>query len=150
MKTILEKSRYLALIGIIPLLVASVAAFVWGLVQTVQVVILGFSTLGMDKALILGFLLIVDIFLVAITLLIFAISLYELFIGEIDTPRWMVANSLNDLKVKLSSMMVLVLGIKFLEIFMKGGNAQDMFWLTLAVALVSGALIAFGYFGNKE
>ncbi len=150
MKTILEKSRYLALIGIIPLLVASVAAFVWGLVQTVQVVILGFSSLGMDKALILGFLLIVDIFLVAITLLIFAISLYELFIGEINTPRWMVADSLNDLKVKLSSMMVLVLGIKFLEIFMKGGNAQDMFWLALAVALVSAVLIAFGYFGRKE
>jgi uncharacterized membrane protein YqhA len=150
LKTILEKSRYLALIGIIPLLVASVAAFIWGLVQTVQVVILGFSSLGMDKALILGFLLIVDIFLVAITLLIFAISLYELFIGEISTPRWMVANSLNDLKVKLSSMMILVLGIKFLEIFMKGGNAQDMFWLALAVALVSGVLIAFGYFGKKE
>ena len=150
MKTILEKSRYLALIGIIPLLVASVAAFIWGLVQTVQVVILGFSTLGMDKALILGFLLIVDIFLIAITLLIFAISLYELFIGEINTPRWMVADSLNDLKTKLSSMMILVLAIKFLEIFMKGGNAQDMFWLGLAVALVSGVLIAFGYFGKKE
>lgn len=150
MKPILEKSRYLAMIGILPLLVASVAAFIWGLVQTVQVVILGFSSLGMDKALILGFLLIVDIFLVAITLLIFAISLYELFIGEINMPRWMVADSLNDLKVKLSSMMVLVLGIKFLEIFMKGGNAQDMFWLALAVALVSGVLIAFGYFGKKE
>ena len=149
MKTILEKSRYLALIGIIPLLVASVTAFIWGLMQTVQVVILGFSTLGMDRALILGFLLIVDIFLVAITLLIFAISLYELFIGEINTPRWMVANSLNDLKTKLSSMMILVLGIKFLEIFMKGGNAQDMFWLGLSVALVSGTLIAFGYFGHK-
>jgi uncharacterized membrane protein YqhA len=149
LKTILEKSRYLALIGIIPLLIASVAAFAWGLMQTVQVVILGFSSLGTDKSLILGFLLIVDIFLVAITLLIFAISLYELFIEEINTPRWMVADSLNDLKVKLSSMMVLVLGIKFLEIFMKGGNAQDMFWLGLTVALVSGALIAFGYFGNK-
>ncbi len=150
MKTILEKSRYLALIGIIPLLVASVAAFAWGLVQTVQVVVLGFASLGTDKALILGFLLIVDIFLIATTLLIFTISLYELFIGEISTPRWMVANSLNDLKVKLSSMMVLVLAIKFLEIFMKGGNAQDMFWMGLAVALVSAVLIAFGYFGKKE
>jgi uncharacterized membrane protein YqhA len=150
LKTILEKSRYLALIGVIPLLAASVAAFIWGLVQTVQVVILGFSTLGMDKTLILGFLLIVDIFLVAITLLIFAISLYELFIEEISTPRWMVANSLNDLKAKLSSMMILVLGIKFVEIFMKGGNAQDMFWLAMAVALVSGVLIAFGYFGKKD
>jgi uncharacterized protein (TIGR00645 family) len=150
LKTILEKSRYLALIGIIPLLVASVAAFAWGLVQTVQVVVLGFASLGTDKALILGFLLIVDIFLIATTLLIFTISLYELFIGEISTPRWMVANSLNDLKVKLSSMMVLVLAIKFLEIFMKGGNAQDMFWMGLAVALVSAVLIAFGYFGKKE
>jgi hypothetical protein len=47
-------------------------------------------------------------------------------------------------------MMILVLGIKFVEIFMKGGNAQDMFWLAMAVALVSGVLIAFGYFGKKD
>ena len=150
MKTILEKSRYLALVGIIPMLIASVAAFAWGLMQTVQVVVLGFTSLGMDKALVLGFLLIVDIFLIATTLLIFTISLYELFIGEINAPEWMIAHSLNDLKVKLSSMMVLVMTIKFLEIFMKGGNAQDMFWLGLAVALVSSVLIAFGYFGKKE
>ena len=150
MKTVLEKSRYLALIGIIPLLIASVAAFAWALLQTVQVVVVGFSTLGADKALILGFLLIVDIILIATTLLIFAISLYELFIGDINTPAWMTAQSLNDLKVKLSSMMVLVMAIKFLELLMKGGNAQDMFWMGLAVALVSGVLIAFGYFGKKE
>ena len=150
MRTILEKSRYLALIGIIPLLVASVAAFAWGLLQTVQVVVLGFSSLGTDKALILGFLLIVDIFLIATTLLIFTISLYELFIGEINAPEWMLAHSLNDLKVKLSSMMILVMAIKFLEIFMKGGNSQDIFWMGLSVALVSSVLIAFGYFGKKE
>ncbi len=150
MKTILEKSRYLALIGIIPLLVASVAAFAWGLMQTIQVVVLVISTLGADKNIILGFLYIVDIFLIATTLLIFTVSLYELFIGDINTPEWMTAHSLNDLKIKLSSMVVLVMGIKFLEIFMKGGNAQDMVWMGLAVSLVSGVLIAFGYFGRKE
>ena len=150
MKPILEKSRYLALIGIIPMLVASVAAFAWGLMQTVQVVVLGFTSLGMDKALVLGFLLIVDIFLIATTLLIFTVSLYELFIEEIDAPEWMIAHSLNDLKVKLSSMMVLVMAIKFLETMMKGGNAQDLFWMGLAVTLVSGVLIAFGYYGKKE
>ena len=150
MKTILEKSRYLVLIGIIPLLVASVAAFVWGLLQTVQVVVLVISTLGADKSILLGFLLIVDIFLIATTLLIFTVSLYELFIDDIDAPEWMTAHSLNDLKVKLSSMVVLVMAIKFLEIFMKGGNAQDIVWMGLAVALVSSALIAFGYFGKRE
>jgi uncharacterized membrane protein YqhA len=150
LKTILEKSRYLALIGIIPMLVASLAAFAWGLVQTMQVVVLGFTSLGTDKGLVLGFLLIVVIFLIATTLLIFTISLYELFIGEIDAPEWMIAHSLNDLKIKLSSMMVLVMAIKFLETLMKGGNAQDLFWMGLAVAVVSAVLIAFGYFGRKE
>jgi hypothetical protein len=33
---------------------------------------------------------------------------------------------------------------------MKGGNAQDIFWMGLSVALVSSVLIAFGYFGKKE
>jgi uncharacterized membrane protein YqhA len=138
------------LIGIIPLLIAAAAAFAWGMLQTVQVTILVFTSLGMDKAITLGFIKIIDIFLIATALLMFTVSLYKLFIGEINAPEWMLASNLYELKGKLSSMVVLVMAVKFLELFMQGLDATELVLRGLAVTLVSAVLIAFGYFGKKN
>jgi uncharacterized membrane protein YqhA len=150
LKTILEKSRYLAFIGVVPLLVASVAAFVWGLLQTFQIVMLVISSLGTDEGITVGFIKIIDIFLIATATLIFTLSLYRLFIGEINAPQWMLAEDLYELKGKLSSMVVLVMAVKFLEYFMEVKDSSELLLRGIAVALVSAVLIAFGYFGKKD
>jgi uncharacterized membrane protein YqhA len=150
LKSILEKSRYLAFIGILPLLIASLAAFVWGMLQTFQVVTLLISSLGGDKDITVGFIKILDIFLIATAMLLFTVSLYKLFIGEISAPPWMLASDLYELKGKLSSMVVLVMAVKFLELFMQNGDAIEFALRGLAVALVSAVLIAFGHFGKKN
>lgn len=46
MKTLLEQSKYLVLIGVIASLVACVAAFGWGMVKTVNVIGNLINTLG--------------------------------------------------------------------------------------------------------
>lgn len=150
MKTILERSRYLAFIGVVSLLVASIAAFAWGTLKTFQVIMLVISSLGSDKAITIGFIEIVDSFLIATAILIFTVSLYELFIGEINAPEWMLAHNLYDLKGKLSSMIVLVMAVKFLETFMQGKDAKELLFKGIAVTLVSAMLIAFGYFGKRD
>jgi uncharacterized membrane protein YqhA len=150
MKTILERSRYLAFIGVLSLLVASIAAFLWGAFKTFSVVMLVISSLGSDKGITIGFIEIVDSFLIATAILMFTVSLYELFIGEINAPEWMLAHNLYELKGKLSSMIVLVMAVKFLEMFMQGGDAQALLFKSIAVTLVSAVLIAFGYFGKKD
>lgn len=150
MKTILERSRYLAFIGITSLLVASIAAFAWGALKTVQVIALVISSLGVDKKITVGFIEIVDSFLIATTILIFMLSLYELFIDKINVPDWMLAHNLYELKNKLSSMIVLVLAGKFLERFLEAKDASELVFTALATTLVSAVLIAFGYFGKKD
>jgi uncharacterized membrane protein YqhA len=150
LKPILEKSRYLAFIGIIPLLAASVTAFLWGLLQTIQIVMLVISSLGTDEGITVGFIKIVDIFLIATAILIFTLSLYRLFIGEIDAPEWMLAENLYELKGKLSSMVVLVMAVKFLEYFVEIKDPNELLFRGIAVTLVSAMLIAFGYFGRKN
>jgi uncharacterized membrane protein YqhA len=150
LKTILERSRYLAFIGIVPLLLASLAAFVWGMLQTFEVVLLVITSLGGDKSITVGFIKIVDIFLIATALLIFTASLYKLFIGNIDIPEWMLAEDLYELKGKLSSMVVLVMAVKFLELFMQNLDANELLLRAIAVTLVSAVLIAFGYFGKRN
>jgi uncharacterized membrane protein YqhA len=150
MKMILEKSRYLAIVGVISLLLASVAAFAWGALKTFHVVRLVIESLGADAGITVEFIEIVDSFLIATAILIFTVSLYELFIGDIDVPEWMLAHNLYELKAKLSSMIVLVMAVKFLQKLLDTKDANDLLLRGLATAVVSAVLIAFGYFGKKD
>jgi uncharacterized membrane protein YqhA len=150
MKYILERSKYLALIGVIALLFAAVAAFAWGTLKTVDTILLVLSSMGRDKAITVELIEIVDSFLIATALLIFAVSLYELFIDKLNLPDWMLAHDLHDLKAKLSSMIVLVMGVKFLEKILDVKDTNDLLRIGIATALMSAVLIAFGYFGKKD
>jgi uncharacterized membrane protein YqhA len=150
MTRLLEKSRYLAIVGVLGLLVAALTAFAWGSFQTVHAVVLVAESLGADSGITVALIEIVDSFLIAVTFLIFSVSLYELFIGDLDVPEWMVAHDLYDLKTKLSSMIVMVMAVKFLGKLVEVKNYGDVLQFGAAVTLVSAVLIAFGYFGHKE
>lgn len=150
MKYILERSRYLTLIGILSLLVASIAAFAWGAIKTVTTTLLVIQTPGADGSIIIELIEIIDIFLIATAILIFAASLYELFIGKLDLPEWMLAHNLYELKNKLSSMIVLVMAVKFLQKFVDSKDPLGLLQSGIAVGIISAVLIAFGYFGKKD
>jgi uncharacterized membrane protein YqhA len=150
MKFILEKSRYLAIVGVVSLLAAAVAAFAWGTFKTVSTVMLVFESMGSDAGITIEFIEIIDSFLIATAILIFTVSLYELFIADIDVPDWMVAHNLYELKAKLSSMVVLVMGVKFLQKLVEVKNTTELMQTGIAIAVVSAVLIAFGYFGKKD
>jgi len=150
MKFILEKSKYLALIGVVALMLATFAAFAWGTLKTIDTIVLVVSSMGMDKAIIVKLIEIVDSFLIATALLIFSVSLYELFIEKLDLPGWMLAHDLHQLKTKLGSMVALVMTVKFLEKLLDVKDAASLLQIGVAITLVSGVLIAFGYFGSKD
>jgi uncharacterized membrane protein YqhA len=150
MKYILERSKYLALIGVIALLFAAVAAFGWGTLKTLDTISLVLNSMGRDKAITVELIEIVDSFLIATALLIFSVSLYELFIDKLNLPDWMLAHDLYDLKAKLSSMIVLVMAVKFLEKILDVKDTNDLLRIGISTALMSAVLIAFGYFGKKD
>jgi uncharacterized membrane protein YqhA len=150
MKLLLEKSRYLALIGVFSLLIAAVAAFTWGTLKTAAAILLVIQSMGKEASITVEFIEIVDAFLIATAILIFAVSLYELFIDKLDLPEWMLAHNLYELKGKLSSMIVLVMGVKFLQKLLEMKDTEDLLRTGIATALMSAVLIAFGYFGKKD
>lgn len=150
MKTILEQSKHLAWISIISLLVAAAFAFVWGAINTFDAVSLILTSTGRDPLITFYLIKLVDIFLIAITLFILAVSIYELFLGKLNLPEWMLAHNLAELKSKLSSVIILVMVIKFVEKFVEAKDAQTILFQAVSVALVSAVLIAFSYFKGKD
>lgn len=150
MRRVVEKSKYLVLIAVAASLLASLAAFLWGGIKTVKVLINILTSLGGDPAAAIALVELMDTFLIATVLFIFAMGMYELFIGNVSLPEWLVIKNLHDLKVKLSSVIILVMGIIFLEHLVEWHDPQGTLFFGIGVAVVSAALIAFGYFGGKS
>jgi uncharacterized membrane protein YqhA len=147
---ILQSSRYLILIGVIASLIAAVAAFGWGAVKTVVIFIDLFTAAGKSATAAVAFIQLMDTFLIATGLVIFALGLYELFIGDLDLPDWLTLHNLHDLKARLSSIIILVMVVAFLEHLVEWKDAQGTLMFGVAVAAVAAALIAFSYFGEKD
>ena len=150
MGKLLEKTRFLAFVGIISLLLASVGAFGWGAVKTFNAITLIITSYGKDTYIAVSLIELVDSFLIAIALLIFSVSMYELFVGNLSLPDWMLAHNLHELKTKLSSVIVLVMAVKFLEYLVEWKNATDLLFFAIAVSVVAATLIAFSYFGKQN
>ncbi len=150
MKRVLEASKYLVLIAVFFSLAASVAAFVWGGVKTVGVIISLVTSAGKAPHASIDLIALMDTFLIATALMIFSVGLYELFIDDLSLPSWLVVHNLHDLKQKLSSVIILVLAVTFLEHLVEWKDPLGTLYLGLAVAVVSAALIAFISLGHKE
>ncbi len=95
MRILVEKSKYLILIAVASTLVASTAAFLWGAIKTVKVLIAILTPIGGDPTAAIALVELMDTFLIATVLFIFAMGMYELFIGSISLPEWLVIKNLH-------------------------------------------------------
>ncbi len=105
---------------------------------------------GKDPYAAISLIEVMDAFLIATALVIFAVGLYELFIRDISLPESLAIHNLHDLKAKLASIIVLVVVVTFLRHLVEWQDPQGTLYFGVAVAVVSAALIAFGHFGEKD
>jgi uncharacterized membrane protein YqhA len=138
------------LIAVASTLLASVIGFLWGLTKTFTVIINLIQCYGKDPFAAIELIELMDIFLIATILFIFALGMYELFIGSVNLPDWLIIRNLHDLKVKLSSVIILVMCITFLKHLVEWQDPQGTLFFGLAIAVVTVSLIAFGYFGGED
>jgi uncharacterized membrane protein YqhA len=147
MKTIIDKSKYLSLLAVITLLLTFALSLFWGIFQAVKAWGQIILSVGQDPGIILSILKLLDTFLVAIVPYILAASIYKLFVNDVELPTKLVARSLPELKSKLSSVIVLVMAVHFVEVmFEEGLTALEKLWLAMGISLVAFVLIAFSYF----
>ncbi len=95
----------------------------------------------------------IDLYLVATFLLIFAMGLYELFVGKIEIAestligeRLLLIRDLDDLKERLSKILVLILSVLFLEYAVKmvPTGYLDLLFLASGILVMSTALFLLG------
>ncbi|HTZ07643.1 MAG TPA: YqhA family protein, partial [Acidimicrobiales bacterium] len=157
LERILAGTRYLIAIPVVLLLLVAVGAFVYGVVLFVDSVRHVVAHPFPVRENVGYFVLLVDVSLVGATTLIGALGFYELFLARDDVedrrgvlPGWLVMRDLNDLKLRVISMVVLVAAVSFTEVLVDFQSGVDVLYLGAGVALVIGALTVFTRFGVRD
>lgn len=113
------------------------------------------SRSALRSTLVTYFIKAVDNYLIAAILLLFSLGLYELFIGPMSAtesrrllPRRLQVRSLDDLKDRITKLILLVLAIEFFQhaLQMEYTSVLELLYLALGILLVSGAF----YLSNQK
>lgn len=148
MGRILSVSRYLVVLGVLTCLILAVALLVAALaragvlVYTLMPALFASSTL---KTLAVGSIEVADVLLIAVVLYVVATGLYELFVGDVNLPDWIVINNLEDLKDKLLSIVVAVLDVTFLVQVVNWDGTRNLLPFGLSIGAVVLSLAIFNY-----
>lgn len=144
---LLSGGRYLILLAVLSSFAASVAILLWGTARMFSGISEILAHLGAEGEAAsqqgVHMIALLDAFLLAVVLYIFAVALYELFIGEVTVPSWLVIRNLDDLKRKLISVIIMVMAVTFLEHLVRWEKPLETLMFGAATALVLAALILF-------
>lgn len=151
--------RYVVLLAVLGSLVASLAVFWMATVDTVIMAshLVGYASPKLDvaaradlKQATVGHVIeIIDAYLLAAILLIFALGLYELFVSKLEPARQsegsenlLLIRNLDDLKNRLGKVIMLMLVVAFFErvISVKTSTPLDLLAMAASTALIGLAL----------
>jgi uncharacterized membrane protein YqhA len=146
-RRILGMSRFLIFIAIIGMVVNAIGLLLYGAINTYRVIVQvagGGEAQMSAKQLMLACIEITDLFLLAAILYIIAMGLYELFIdATIRLPPWLIITNIDDLKHKLISVVITILGVTFLGQVIAWDGGSSLQPLGIAVGVVVAALTYF-------
>lgn len=152
-------SRFIVLAAVIASLATSIAMFYMATVDSIVMIshlgeyampsLSNEARMALRSSTVTHVVEIIDGYLLATVLLIFALGLYELFISKIDAAddeklagNVLVIHSLDDLKSRLAKVILMILIVKFFEnaISLTYEDALSLLYLAAGIALIGLAL----------
>lgn len=145
---ILASSKKLILLAVICSFIASITVLIYGVIETgdavINVIFGGPVSSKGAKKVVVAFVEVIDLFLLSTVFYITALGLYELFIDDrIKVPEWLEIHTLDDLKGKLISVVVVVLSVLFLGQAVTWNGEANLLPFGASVALVITSLTLF-------
>lgn len=147
------RTRYIVLLAVIAVMLVAVSLFLLGAFQAVLGVWHAWAgvlrgELGTTD-LTVEFLEIVSVMLKAVVFYIIGVGLYSLFIAPLNLTVSLGVQTLSDLESKVISVVVVILGVTFLEHFIRWEQPVETLQFGGALALVVVALVLFQYFNHR-
>jgi uncharacterized membrane protein YqhA len=148
LRGVLVSGRYVVIIAIVGTFISSVALMIYqGLILAralTRVILDGAISAAAGKALAVGLIQAIDVFLIAIVAYITSVGLYALFVDDsLPLPRWLQIHDLEELKRHLVSVIIAVLAVLFLAEAVTRAQELDLLSLGLTLAVMIAALTFF-------
>lgn len=154
----LWSSRFLVLIAVLASLLGAMLLFVVGTLDIINVVIsavdyyLGRSSTDIHDFLVTDIIIAIDIYLIAVVLLIFGLGIYRLFVSTIDESEQHGKNhpfnvqSFDELKDKIVRVVILAVIIEFFRavVDIRFSTPLDGIYLALSVLALAASLYLMG------
>lgn len=139
MRRIVGLTRYAVIVPAIAAMIGALLLMAQGSIAMIVIVIDSFMTQLPLKDSIVEVLTAIDAILLGTVLLVIGYGLYELFVDtNIDVPKWLEINDLDDLKSKLIGVVAAIVAVVFVGVFVDSKRAEDV----LSYGLGAGALLA--------
>ncbi len=147
---ILERGGLVVIVPVITLFIGAIVSGLYGAYLAVETVIKFFVYPEYREVttLILQFFAFVDVFLLSMVLYIFALGLYELFVGKLNVPEWLSIESVDQLKAKLASVIILFVAIAYVKELVYWQNAVDTLLFGAATGIL--LIVLIQYYKVKE
>ncbi len=154
----LWQSRFLVLIAVLASLLGALLLFVVGTLDIMEVVIsavryyLGHSSVDIHDFIVTDIIIAIDIYLIAVVLLIFGLGIYRLFVSTIDESEQHGKNhpfnvqSFDELKDKIVRVVILAVIIEFFRavVDIRFSTPLDGIYLALSVLALAASLYLMG------
>lgn len=145
-------ARFVTLLAVVAMLIAATALAVYGLLLTLQIIwhVLREFRLSEEIArdLAVEFIEVVDLLLLSTVLYVIGAGLYQLFIDDnLPLPSWLKVTDLDELKERLVTVVIVVLGVSFAGEVTAWDGERDLQPFGIATAAV---LIALTYFLSQR
>jgi len=161
----LWKTRFLVLLAVIFGLIGALVLFVVASMDIYSVTVYAFETIiahahpeHFHEDIVSGIIGAVDLYLIAVVMLIFSFGVYELFISPIDhsqvakdDSKILSITTLDQLKDKIAKVIVMVLVVNFFQrvLHTDYNGALEMLYFALAVTALAVGLFFLGKVGKK-
>ena len=147
---LLERSWVVVVVPALTLYVGAVVLGLFGTVLAVETAVKAFRTPDGRDMTVLGpnVFSVIDVYLLAMVLYLFAIGLYSLFVAELDVPEWLKIRTVDELKAKLASVVVLFVAIAYVKVLVDWRNPLETLLFGVSTVLLMFALIH--YYKAKE
>ena len=146
---LIGRTRFIVLVAVIAVLLVAFSLFLQGTLialHTIYQTWQGMFTQGIESqsgTLAVEFLEVVGTMLKAVVFYLIGIGLYSLFIRPLNLTAALGVESLADLEQKVVSVVIVILGVTFLEHFIRWEKPLDTLYFAGALALAGGALVLF-------
>jgi len=140
-------SRILVIIAIIGMILTSILVVITGFAELFRIISFlmhdGLLSEEAGKFLSVTVTEMIDLYLIGLVLIIFALGLYQLFIDQdIDLPEWLDTPSFDVLKARLLIVIVVVLAVLFLGYASTASDGTMIAGLGIGIGVV---IVAIGY-----